>query len=139
MSTDAAAEPDPIAHNRRRAMQSNLFDDGPPSADAPPQFATAAKATSVPGLTAFPDLSTDATQLRGGFDLGLKPKTPSDGPRRRLNVRTNDEMRKMRERVEKEFEEFSERIQKLARTDENAPGFSTETRFVLPDGPKYEE
>ena len=112
-----AVLPDPIASNRRRAMQSNLFDEpdsaAPASAPAP-QFATAARATDVPRLSPFPELRLEAGRLREGFDLSLQPRTPSDAPRRRLNVRGCDEMRKLRQTLETDFDRFSERMGKLA-------------------------
>jgi hypothetical protein len=143
--------------------------------------------TEIPSLTPFPDFSMDVGRIGGGFDLGVKPRgsTTAEKPARKLNFQTSDQMKNLRQELERDFNEFSARIKKLSVNEplkldpvefpekpfrspevseprevpslqqqlppgraltmeshqqvqqDEGPGFSTTSQFLLPDGSIY--
>jgi hypothetical protein len=145
------------------------------------------KNSNIPPLSPFPQFTLDVAKISCDFDLSVKPRVPvSDAPLRHLTFTPNDHMRQMRDALERDFAEFSERIKKLGVNEplkmdaltfpehdelgqraqkrqpqpdppkrrkvesrraeapkdpppesNELPGFSVESRFLMPDGSQF--
>lgn len=140
-------QPDSVTNNRKRAMQSNLFEDqSPKSQYAGPtsspykyqqpvsnsgyqtasghgssnmsQYSNLVKNSEIPQLSPFPEFSMDLGKITESFDLGVKPRTPvNTNPPRKLNFTTGNQMKQMRMELERDFSGFSERMKRLGSSE----------------------
>lgn len=76
-----------------------------------PTFDGIVTETSVPPLTPFPDFTFEAPQIQTSFEFHVRPlTTQSNRGVKKLNISSNDEMRKMREEIQADSAQFSSRI-----------------------------
>ena len=68
--------------------------------------------SSVPPLTPFPDFTFETPQIQTSFEFHVKPLTAQSnrGGAKKLNISSNNEMRKMREEIQADAAQFSAKI-----------------------------
>ncbi|OHT02288.1 hypothetical protein TRFO_30608 [Tritrichomonas foetus] len=104
----------PSYENSQRSPQPT-FMSPPPKSVQLPQFSTNISAPEVPALSPFPDFSLDIGKINESFDLGVKPRPPVENkPLRKLNFTTGNQMKIMRDDLNRDFSEFAKRMKRLS-------------------------
>jgi hypothetical protein len=125
-----SAQPESVANNRRRALQSNLFGSAPdekepittrgpsreraqnPTVRTPQPAPTTA---AQPQLSVFPELQLNLVKMDENFDFGTSQRRPlNERPLRKLNFMPSTELRDLRDQLARDATDFMNRMQRLS-------------------------
>jgi hypothetical protein len=87
-----------------------------PAPSQPPsqQYANLVKPSQIPSLSPFPEFAFDLGKITTNFDLSVRPRQPPpERPLRRLTFKATDELKQLRQNLERDFADFSNRMKKL--------------------------
>ena len=94
------------------------FMSPPPKQFQNNQYNSNIAAPEVPALSPFPDFSIDLSKLNESFDFGMKPKpAPESKPMKKLNFTTSNQMKIMRDDLNRDFSEFQKRMKRLGTSE----------------------
>ena len=83
-----------------------------------PSFDGLIKESNVPPLSPFPDFNFEAPQIQTNFEFRVRPlTTQTNRNMKKLHISTNSEMRRMRDEIQEDSQQFSARISTM-KTDE---------------------